>query len=129
MRPEEVFSEIYDLMRYGNDITNISESGTTSTISTPQIYTLEDDMLVEIENKVYPISNVTSVSGGYTFDIEATGLTDDSWQLALYYQYGRALEIGNTQSEKKEDPVNKNLRWPLMWLLTDIQKNENFVKD
>ena len=127
MRPEEVFEQIYDLMRYGNSISNISESGTTSTITTAAVYTLSNGMLVEIGNNVYPISNLTTAGlNSYTFDVEATGLTATTWQLALYYEFGRALEIGNTLKDQKDDPTNKNKRFPLMWLLTDIERNENF---
>jgi len=123
LRPETVFENIYNLMRYGTTITNISEAGGVSTITTSEIYTLEDGMLVEISSKIYQISNLTRTGvAEYTFDVKTTGLSASTWQLALYYEYGRAVEVGNTQHEKKEDPTNKNLRWPLMWLLTDIEK-------
>lgn len=127
MRPEEIFEQLYLLMRYGNSITNVSESSGVSTISTPQIYTLANGMLVEIGNNVYSISNISRNGiNNYSFDVNGTGITADSWQLALYYEFGRALEVGNTLKEQKDDPVNKNKRFPLMWLLTDIEKNENF---
>ena len=110
MRPETVFENIYNLMRYGTTISNISEAGGVSTITTAEVYTLEDGMLVEISSKIYQISNLTRTGvAEYTFDIIATGLSASTWQLALYYEYGRAVEVGNTQHEKKEDPTNKNL--------------------
>lgn len=127
MRPELVFENIYNLMRFGSTISNISEVGGISTITTDNIYSLQDDMLVELGSRVYQVSNIvrTGVSE-WTFDVNATGLTATEWSLALYYEYGRALEINLSLKDKKDDPVNKNKRFPLMWLLTDIEKNENF---
>jgi len=128
MRPEDIFKEITDLMRFGSSIDATSESGTTTTITTDNLYTLANGMLVEIGNNVYTVSNITIVSNGvYQFDIEAINITDSTWQLALYYEFGRALEIGNTLEDKKADPINKNKRFPLVWLLTDIEKDENFT--
>jgi len=126
MRPEDIFKNITDLMRFSSDISNVSELSGVSTITTSHLYYLENGMLVEIGNDVFQVSNITIVSYGvYTFDITATDITALTWQLALYYEFGRALEIGNTLEDKKADPVNKNKRFPLVWLLTDIQKDYN----
>jgi hypothetical protein len=125
MRPEDVFENIADLMRFGSTMTT-SEAGGVTTCTTDNAYTLQDGMLVEIGSKVYPVDNVTQTGASeYTFEITATGVTELNWQLALYYEYGRALEVGATKKEEKDDPVNKNKRFPLMWLLTDIEKNED----
>lgn len=127
MRPELVFQNIYDLMRFGSTISNITEVSGISTITTDNLYSLQNGMLVEISNRAYVISNVTIVSYGvYTFDVTASNLSASEWSLALYYEYGRALEINLIQKDKKEDPLNKNKRFPLMWLLTDIEKDEDF---
>jgi hypothetical protein len=130
MRPEQVFENIYNLMRFGSTISGISEVGGVATITTDNVYTLQDGMLVEINDKVYTISNLTTVQlGQYTFDVtntSSTPLSASSWQLALYYEYGRALEINTTIKDKKQDPVNKNKRFPLVWLLTDIEKDTSF---
>ncbi len=127
MRPELVFENIYNLMRFGSTISDISEVNGVSTITTDNLYTLADGMLIEINNKVYAISNITIVRYGiYTFDITATNLVANEWTLALYYEYGRALEINATLKDKKGDPSNKNKRFPMMWLLTGIEKDEDF---
>ncbi len=130
MRPELIFQEIYDLMRFGTTITSISEVNNVATITTGNLYTLQNGMLVEINNKVYSISNITTIQyGQYTFDITTRGntaLVATSWQLALYYEYGRALEIQSTIKDKKQDPTNRNKRFPMMWLLTDIGQDTSF---
>lgn len=123
MRPEDVFQDIVNFMIFGSSIANISESSGISTISTNKIFTLKNGMLVEIGNNVYPISNITTNGiNDYSFDITAVDIISSSWKLALYYEFGRALEVGNTLKDQKDDPVNKNKRFPLMWLLTDIEK-------
>lgn len=124
MRPEDVFGEIKDLMIFGSTITSISyPTSSTSRIVTPSISGLISGMLVEIGNNVYQISNLlTTDSTTYSFDVSGTLTGGTTWQLALYYEFGRALEIGNTLDDKKKDPINKNKRFPLMWLLTDIPK-------
>lgn len=127
MRPETVFENIYDLMRFGSTA-SLSEAGGVTTITTDNIYSLQNGMLVEVGSRVYPVSNIVRNSvNEWTFDINATGLTGiTEWKLALYYEYGKALEINTTLKDQKDDPVNKNKRFPLMWLLTDIEKNEDF---
>jgi hypothetical protein len=125
MRPEDVFQNIRDLMVFGGNITNVSEVDTTSTITTDSIGALVDGMLIEIGNSVYSVDNITRTAvSAWTFTVTGTGITASTWELALYYEFGRALEVGNTLKDKKGDPTNKNKRFPLMWLLTDIQKNE-----
>lgn len=128
MRPELVFQEIYNLMRFGSGVSAITELGGVSTLTTDNIYTLQNDMLVEVGGRVYAVSNITRTGvNEWTFDITATGLTATEWSLALYYEYGKALEINATLKDQKDDPVNKNKRFPLMWLLTtDIGKNKDF---
>lgn len=126
MRPEIVFENIYNLMRFGAAATAVEVAGVT-TLTTGNVYSLQNDMLVEVSGRVYQISNLTRTGvNEWTFDINASGLTVTRWDLALYYDYGRVLEINQTLKEKKEDPTNKNTRFPLMWLLTDIPKNRNF---
>jgi hypothetical protein len=127
MRPEDVFQNIRDLMIFGGNITSISVTDGISTITTDNIGTLKSGMLIEIGTRVYSVSNIirTGVSE-WNFDVTGT-IIDSTWKLALYYEYGRALEINAIQKDKKEDPINKNKRFPLMWLLTDIEKNENFA--
>jgi len=125
MRPEDVFQDIRDLMVFGSSISDVTELEGVSTITTDNIYTLEDGMLVEIGNLVYSVSSILRTGlNEWTFDVTGVNITDVTWQLALYYEFGRALEVGNTLVEKKDDPVNKNKRFPLMWLLTDIEKKE-----
>jgi hypothetical protein len=127
MRPELILEDIYNLMRFGSIISNISEAAGISTITTDNIFTLKNDMLVEVGNRVYPVSSITRTGvSEWTFEITATGLTATGWKLGLYYEYGRALEINATLKDQKDDPINKNKRFPLMWLLTDIEKDENF---
>jgi len=124
MRPEDVFQNIKDLMTFGSTISNVSELAGVSTITTDNIYTLQDEMLIEIGNTVYAVSNITRTGvAEWTFDVTGA-ITDATWQLALYYEFGRALEVGNILKDKKEDPTNKNKRFPLMWLLTGIEKAE-----
>ena len=123
-RPEDIFKLVADGMRFGSSISSVSESGGVSTITTDNIYTLQNGMLIEVGNFVYPVSNIIRTGlTEWTFDITATGITALTWQLALYYEFGRALEVGNTLEETKQDPTNKNKRFPLMWLLTDIEKD------
>ena len=125
MRPEDIFQNIRDLMVFGSSISDINELSGVSTITTNNIYTLENGMLIEIGNLVYVVSNITRTGlSEYTFTVNGTNITESTWQLALYYEFGRALEVGNTLIEKKDDPINKNKRFPLMWLLTDIEKKE-----
>lgn len=124
MRPEDIFKSIADLMRFGNSMT-VAVDGNTSTITTPQIYTLTEGMLVEIGSKVYAISNIaTNGINDYSFDVQGVGITAETWQLALYYEFGHSVEIGNTLKDKKEDPINKNKRFPLMWLSINIEKSK-----
>lgn len=127
MRPVDVFENIHSLMLFGSSISNVSEVDGVSTVTTDNLYDLENGMLVELDNRVYSVSNITIVTyGEYTFDVTGTNITASSWQLALYYEYGRVLEINSTLKEQKQDPVNKNKRFPLMWLLTGYEENENF---
>lgn len=128
MRPELVFENIYNLMRFGSPISNINEAVPgISIITTNNLHSLSDGMLIEINNKVYTISNITIVQFGvYTFEVPATNLVATEWKLALYYEFGRALEINATLKDQKGDPINKNKRFPLMWLLTDIEKDNDF---
>ena len=127
MRPEDVFQNIRDLMVFGGNITDTSELSGVTTITTDSIGTLINGMLIEVGTRVFSVSNITRISlTEWTFDIAGTNISDITWQLALYYEFGRALEIGNVQKDKREDPINKNKRFPLMWLLTDIQKNNDF---
>lgn len=124
MRPEDIFKEVTDLMRFGGNITNTSELDGVTTITTDNIGTLQAGMLIEVGNDVSPVSNIVRTGfAEWTFDITATDVTALTWQLALYYEFGRALEVGNTLEDKKGDPANKNKRFPLVWLLTDIDKN------
>jgi len=125
MRPEDVFQNIRDLMVFGSSISDVNELLGVSTITTDNIYTLENGMLVEIGTLVYPVSSITRTGvAEWTFDVTGVNIVEVTWQLALYYEFGRALEVGNTLVEKKDDPINKNKRFPLMWLLTDIEKKE-----
>lgn len=125
MRPEEVFQEIYALMRYGSTITGIVELAGVSTIQTDNLHSLQEGQFVEIGSRVYQVSNI--ITGAFkSFDITGTNITATEWNLALYYEYGRALEINATMKDKKDDPINKNKRFPLMWLLTDIAKDYNY---
>lgn len=125
MRPEDVFQNIRDLMVFSGTITDITESGSSSTITTTSIDTLADGMLVEMDNHVYAVSSLTRTAlSEWTFIVEGINITASTWSLALYYEFGRALEVGNTLKDKKEDPTNKNKRFPLMWLLTDIEKQD-----
>ena len=130
MRPEKVFEAIYDLMRVTGNITDTNEVGTVTTITTDSKEHLANGMLVEIGTRVYAISNLTILAyQSYTFDITGTNITALTWTLALYYDYGRALEIGATLKDKKDDPTNKNKRFPLMWLLTDIDQDYNYEEN
>jgi len=129
MRPEQIFKNITDAMRFGSTISNIIEVSNTSTIATDNIFSLENGMLVEIGNNVYQVSNITRTAvNEWTFDVEGINIIETSWKLALYYEYGRALEVGNTLEDKKNDPLNKNKRFPLIWLLTDIEKNYDTIE-
>lgn len=117
-RPEDIFSLVVNEMRFGGNILSISESGGVSTITTDSIGSFKDNMLqngmlIEVGNSVYPVSNITRTGfTEWTFDIDATGLTGlTTWQLALYYEFGQALEVGNTLEEEKLDPINKEKRF------------------
>ena len=48
MRPEKVFENITDLMRFSSDITGVSEVGTTTTISTSDLKSLHLSNLFQI---------------------------------------------------------------------------------
>lgn len=127
MRPSDVFEDVCNLMRFGSTISNIAELDGVSTITTDNLYSLKNGMLVELGNRVYQVSNVTTVSYGvYSFDVTASNLTATDWILALYFDFGQALEIEATLKDQKDDPVNKNKRFPLMWLLNDITEDYNF---
>lgn len=133
-RPEYIFSLVTNEMRFGGNILSISESGGVSTITTDSIGSFKDNMLqngmlIEVGNSVYPVSNITRTGfAEWTFDITAIDLTETTWQLALYYEFGQALEVGNTLEEEKLDPINKEKRFPLMWLLTDIEKDFDTIE-
>ena len=128
-----IYDELNDIataLKQTFAITNISESGGVSTITTESIrifdnlsitQDLTDGMIVTMDDINYQVSNVTNTPQSKTFDVTGTGLTASEWNVAFNFQTGTRREI-NQILEQESGSLD---RFPLVWLLppTDLDNN------
>jgi len=128
--PNEI-NDIVTAMTQEFVISSISESGTTSTITTPsvrifdnlsEIILLTTGMVITINSKNYIVSNIVLLVGSATFDITATGLTATKWNVAASFKFGSRKEINQALQEETNND-SKFKRFPLIWLFTPIEKD------
>jgi len=130
----QITNELNDIitqMKVPFTISSIDEVDGVSTINTNsvtifdnmnKVMILQEGMIITINNINYPVSNIVNLPGGKSFDIEATDLTANEWNIAANYKPGTRKEINQILDQEAS-----NLdRFPLVWLITPTSKPDKF---
>ena len=111
----DIFDSIVDSMRATGTITNLSDDGTTTTVTSVNSLTARE--IVTMDSVDYMVLSATSA----LFTVTGTGLTASSWKAkAPYYEYGHPQEISDTLLAKADNNTFKYQKYPLIALFTDI---------
>ena len=152
IRKEDIYEAdeieaVFDFLTVEKNITDISETGGVSTITTSSV------TLLDIIDKIYLQAgqivtlnkinySVIAVSiSAKTFTITATGLyhmsTDPipvkvldvtKWNLAINFKFGSRNEINKILNIEDKDTNKKNIRFPLAWLFINEAREHDSLE-
>jgi hypothetical protein len=130
----DLIKDVIDLMRPDKPISGISEANGISTITTDSLIlvpgiemSLTAGLYVEIGTKFYKVLSINSAL--QTFDIEATGIVEDTWRLAINFMFGSRIEINEMLANYAKDNEMNTRRFPLIWLFINYKEDHNQEQD
>jgi len=144
--PDEI-KAIFTFLKVEKTISNITESGSVSTIysNTLKLLDIVDPIylltgqIVTINNINYQVSNVNLTNN--TFQITKTGLfhmsTDlipvkvldaTKWNLAIDFKFGSRNEINEILAQENADTAKNLQRYPLAWLFINEARSHDSLE-
>jgi hypothetical protein len=129
------FKTVIDYLKTVKTIIGLSETDGITTISTDSLVLLSETepiylqsgQIVTVNNINYVVSNVNQVLK--TFNITASNLIANQWNLAINYMAGSRIEINEILELQTTDPDKNFQRFPLIWLFINEKrehKNDDF---
>jgi hypothetical protein len=126
--PDEI-QKVINAMCMDHPILEVTEDEGISYITTNNIVLLDGQspialqagQIVTIGAVNYEVLSVTTNS----FAIEATGITADTWKLAVNFMFGSRIEINNLLTSYAKDENKKLIRFPLIWLFINNERVHN----
>jgi len=152
IRKEDIYEAdeieaVFDFLTVEKNITDISETGGVSTITTNSVTLLDiiDKIYLQAGqivtlNKINYSVLAVSVSAK-TFTITATGLYHMStapipvkvldvtkWNLAINFKFGSRIEINKLLDIENKDINKKQIRFPLVWLFINESRDHDSLE-
>jgi len=125
--PNEI-ETIINKIKTSVNIVSISESSGVSTIitDTVQVFNnlsivmlLKAGMVVTINNKNYVVSNIVDTPAVKSFDVNGTGISVTSWNVAANFKTGTRVEINEVLNLQNNNEF-REMKFPFVWLLLPI---------